>query len=66
MRLKIEFNYQGEMRIEKEDVGKIANGSNRRKLALELSEEINKILLEKNLGYGVGGVTDINYTFEED
>lgn len=66
MKLKIEFNYQSEIRIDKEDVSKIVNGSNRRKLALELSEEINKILLEKNLWNGTGGVTEINYTFEED
>lgn len=66
MRLKIEFNYQSEMRIEKKDVSKIVNGVDRRKFALELSEEINKILLEKKLWNGTGGVTEINYTIGED
>ena len=66
MRLKVEFNYQSEMRIDKKDVSKIIDGSNREKLGLELSEEINKILLEKDLKIVVGGVTEINYTFEED
>ncbi len=66
MRLKLEFNYQSEMRIDKKDVSKIIDGSNREKLGLELSEEINKILLEKDLKIVVGGVTEINYTFEED
>lgn len=66
MRLKIEFNYQSEMRIDKKDVSKIVNSVDKRKLALELSEEINKILLEKKLWNGTGGVTEINYTIGED
>ena len=66
MRLKIEFNYQSETRIDKKDVSKIVNGVDKRKLALELSEEINKILLEKKLWNGTGGVTEINYTIGED
>lgn len=66
MRLKIEFKYQSEIIVDKKDVSKIIDGSNREKLGLELSEEINKILLEKDLKIVVGGVTEINYTFEED
>lgn len=66
MKLKIEFNYQSEMRVDKKDVSKIIDGLNKNKTILELSEEINKILSEKDLKIVVGGITDINYMVEGD
>ena len=66
MRLQIEFKYQSEIIVDKKDVSKIIDDLNKDKSILELSEEINKILSEKDLKIVVGGVTNINYTIEED